>query len=139
MLGERLKAAIKQKEQGDVIAQKLLEQLAEDVQTIKTEPQRLGLSAVEYALFAVIRDFAPESTDEASCIQAARTMVNALKEKKYMPSGWSTNKGGRNQVTLTLQITSWGPGIQELNLCPTDLENPPFLAVAVEELSKVNP
>jgi len=68
------------------------------------------------------------------CVNAASRMMQHLRQKHYLPKGWSDTIGGIKQVRLTLQVASWD--FAELNLCPVDQEEPPFLKAAVEELAK---
>jgi hypothetical protein len=42
---------------------------------------------------------------------------------------------GKNKVSQTLQVESWEPDFEPLNLCPVEELEPPFLAAAVEELA----
>ena len=37
-------------------------------------------------------------------------------------------------MSQTLQVESWEPDFEPLNLCPVEEAEPPFLAAAVEEL-----
>jgi type I restriction enzyme R subunit len=138
-LGERLKRVIELKEQGDAAALrhlKELEALVEEINAAKSEPERLGLTeSGEYSLFTVIRDFAVVK-DERLWVQAAKWMMLQLRKKKCLPAGWSENVGGRNKVTLALQVASWDQECDLLNLCPPSVTDPPFLKAAVEELTR---
>jgi type I restriction enzyme R subunit len=138
-LGERLQEAIARKEAGDEAALRLLEELTamvEEINVSKGEPERLGLTAPgEYALFSVIREYA-HLKEEALCVRAARSMLAQLQKKKCLPEGWSANAGGRKGVSLTLQVTSWDPEFEAMQLCPVEVAEPPFLEAAVEELAR---
>jgi type I restriction enzyme, R subunit len=138
-LGQRLREAIDRKDAADDHAQATLEELqeiVEEVNKVKTEPERLGLEARgEYGLFRVIREFA-KIDDEALAANAARRMVRFLVDGAYMPPGWGQTVGGRQRVALTLQVLSWEDDFQALQLCPEDVPNPPFLFAAVDELAQ---
>ena len=138
-MGERLQEAIARKEAGDEAALRLLEELTamvEEINVSKAEPERLGLTAPgEYALFSVIREYA-QVKEEALCVRAARSMLAQLHKKKCLPEGWSANAGGRKGVSLTLQVTSWDPEFEAMQLCPVEVAEPPFLEAAVEELAR---
>ena len=138
-LGERLQQVIDQKVASDEAAIRLmkeLEALVEQVNTVKDEPQRLGLTGPgEYPLFTVIRSMAKTGTEEAM-VQAAKTLMLELRRGQHLPAGWATTAGGRQKVSLALQVASWMPGVNELCLCPEGEAEPPFLAAAVEELAR---
>ncbi len=141
-LGERLKQAVEAKQNDDEAALRFLreaEEIVYDVNAIKTEPQRLGLTQTgEFELYTVIKAFAA-TPDEALCVQAAKAMIKHLRDKHYLPAGWSATLGGRKRVSLELQILSWDAPFDALQLAPTDLEDAVFLRTAVEELAKVIP
>ena len=138
-LGERLKRIIELKQAGEKAALRLLEELeklVKEVNESKSEPERLGLTeAGEYPLFTVIREFA-QVKDEALCVRAAKFMMAQLKKAMCLPMGWSDNLGGRKKVSLALQVASWDKECAQLNLCPEDQADPPFLAAAVDELAR---
>jgi type I restriction enzyme R subunit len=141
-LGERLKQAVEAKQNDDEAALRFLreaEEIVYDVNAIKTEPQRLGLTQTgEFELYTVIKAFVA-TPDEALCVQAAKAMIKHLRDKHYLPAGWSATLGGRKRVSLELQILSWDAPFDALQLAPTDLEDAAFLKTAVEELAKVMP
>lgn len=138
-LGERLKKIIQRKEAGDESALRKLQELETIVQEMnkaKSEPERLGLTGPgEYPLFTVICDFA-KVQGEALCVQAAKSMIAQLRKKQCLPAGWADNPGGRKNVSLALQVASWDPEFEPLQLCPLDQTDPPFLPAAVEELAR---
>lgn len=140
MLGERLKQAVERKEAGDEAALRFLtemEAIVEQINESKREPERLGLTGRgEYRLYQVIWEFAAEK-DEDLCVRAARAMMDQLRKKQLLPNGWGGNVGGRQNVSLTLQVTSWDGELKPLNLCPVGQSDPPFLQAAVEQLAKV--
>jgi len=136
-LGERVKNIIALKDASDTNAQKLYEELQSVVRAYnetEQEPNRLGLDDGEYALFTVIHAMA-WLKDEALCVQAARTMMQQLREKQLLPSGWADNVGGRKKVSLNLHVAAWD--YPTLQLCPEDDPDPLFLKTAVEELVRV--
>jgi type I restriction enzyme R subunit len=139
MLGERLEQVLARKDAETQVAQRKLRELESLVQEVvggKTEPERLGLTNPgEWPLFTVIREYAKDK-DEALCVKAAKQMMAELQKKRLLPRGWSANAGGRKNVSLALQVASWDTGLMALDLCPTELEDPPFLAAAVEELAR---
>lgn len=141
-LGERLKQAVEAKQSDDEAALRFLreaEEIVYGVNAIKTEPQRLGLTQPgEFELYTVIRACAA-TRDEALCVQAAKAMIQHLRDKHYLPAGWSTTLGGRKRVSLELQILSWDAPFDTLQLAPTEIEDARFLQTAVEELAKVIP
>lgn len=138
-LGERLKQIIEQKAADDKAAIKMmkdLEVLVAQVNKVKDEPQRLGLTEPgAYPLFTVIRSTAT-SGDEAAWVQAAKTLVAELRRGQHLPAGWAATSGGRQKVSLALQVASWMPKVCDLGLCPVGEAEPPFLAAAVEELAR---
>jgi type I restriction enzyme R subunit len=108
----------------------------EQVNTAKDEPQRLGLTEPgEYPLFTVIRSMAKAGA-EAAMVKAAKTLMAELRRGQHLPAGWAATAGGRQKVSLALQVASWMPGVNELGLCPEGESEPPFLAAAVEELAR---
>lgn len=138
-LGERLQRVIQLKDAADANAMRILEELqgiVGEMNKAKSEPARLGLTDEgEYPLFTVIREFA-KVKDEALCIQAAKSMIAQVRKKQCLPPGWADNLGGRKNVSLALQVASWDPDFEPLQLCPLDQPEPPFLAAAVEELAR---
>ena len=86
---------------------------------------------------AIHRDPAVRQGPGRRAVRArAKKLMTELHSKKCLPPGWSTNAGGRKNVSMTLQVASWEPEFEALALCPLDVENPPFLAAAVEELAR---
>ena len=142
LLGERLKQAVENKQKGDQAAMRTLreqEQIVYDINELKNEPKRLGLTAPgEYNLFTVIRAYAAIQ-DEALCIQATKRLLARLQDGKYLTAGWSETPGGRKQVALVLQITSWDDDLKPLRLAPAEREDNCFLQDAVDELKRVLP
>ena len=138
-LGQRLQQIIEQKAADDAAAiqqMKDLEVLVAQVTKVKDEPQRLGLTEPgEYAVFTVIRSMAT-SGDEEAWVRAATTLMAELRRGQHLPAGWATTSGGRQKVSLALQVASWMPNVNELGLCPEGESEPPFLAAAVEELAR---
>jgi type I restriction enzyme R subunit len=138
LLGERLRQAVEEKEQGDAAGLKLLAELqsiVQDLNKAQAEPERLGLTETgEYQLFTVINQYAAVR-DESLCVRAAKAMMSRLKRGQHLPPGWWETRGGKNKVSQTLQVESWEPDFEPLNLCPVEESEPPFLAAAVEELS----
>ena len=139
LLGDRLKQAIEDKEQSDAAGLKLLQELQSIVQELneaQAEPERLGLKEPgEYELFTVVRNFAALK-DEPLCIRATKAMMSRLQRGQHLPPGWWETRGGKNKVSQTLQVESWEPDFEPLNLCPVDETELPFLAAAVEELGR---
>ena len=39
-------------------------------------------------------------------------------------------------MSLALQVACWDAQLMALDLCPVEVEDPPFLAAAVEELAR---
>jgi len=138
-LGERLQQVIDQKVASDDAAiriMKELEALVEQVNKAKDEPQRLGLTSPgEYPLFTVIRSMAKTGT-ETAWVTAAKTLMAELRRGQHLPIGWASTAGGRQKVSLALQVASWMPTVSDLGLCPEGEAEPPFLAAAVEELAR---
>lgn len=138
-LGERLQKVIDQKVADDAAAIRLmkdLEGIVEEVNKLKSEPDRLGLKEPgEYPIFTVIRSMA-KTGDEAAYVKAAKTLIMELRRGHHLPAGWSMTGGGRQKVSLALQVASWMPGVCELGLCPEGEADPAFLAAAVEELAR---
>jgi type I restriction enzyme R subunit len=139
LLGDRLKQAIEDKEQSDAAGLKLLQELQTivvDLNESQAEPERLGLKERgEYELFTVVRKFAAVKL-EPLLIRATRTMMSRLQRGQHLPPGWWDTRGGRNKVSQTLQVESWEPDFEPLNLCPVEEAEPPFLAAAVDELGR---
>ena len=138
-LGERLQRLIEQKVTDDAAAIRLmkeLEALVEEAAKAKDEPQRLGLTEPgEYPLFTVMRSMA-KTGDEGAWVQAAKKLMAELRRGHHLPPGWALTAGGRQKVSLALQVATWMPGVNDLGLCPEGEAEPPFLAVAVEELAR---
>ncbi len=110
--------------------------LVRELNGAKTEPERLGLTAAgEWPLYTVIRAFARDK-DESLCVRATKKLLAELQRKRLLPRGWSTNAGGRKNVTLAIQVACWDTDLMALDLCPTDAADPPFLAAAIEELAR---
>lgn len=138
-LGERLKRTIEQKEKDDQLALCLLEELVDEINAAKHEPERLGLTAPgEYPLYQVILAFSAVQ-DEALCVRAAKLFITILRDNHYLPAGWAENIGGRKKVATMLKVISWDPEIIALGLCPDTLSDPPFQLAAIEELARVLP
>lgn len=98
--------------------------------------ERLGLTETgAYELFTVIRQYAA-AKDEALCVRATRFMMSQLLKGSHLATGWWETRGGQNRVSVTLQVASWEPDFEPLNLCPVEETAPPFLAAAVEELGR---
>lgn len=139
LLGERLRQAIEEKEQGDAAGIKLLTDLQTIVQELnktQAEPARLGLTETgEYELFTVVRKFGVID-DEPLCIRATKAMMGRLRRGQHLPPGWWETRGGKNKVSQTLQVESWEPDFEPLNLCPVEEAEPPFLSAAIEELGR---
>lgn len=113
-----------------------LEALVRDVNAAQSEPQRLGLTAPgEWPLYTVIQAHAKDK-DEGLCVKTAKKLLAELRSKRLLPRGWSTNAGGRKNISLALQVACWDTELMALDLCPTDVEDPPFLAAAVDELAR---
>jgi type I restriction enzyme R subunit len=140
LLGERLEQILARKDADVAAAQRKLQELealVREVNAAKTEPERLGLTAPgEWPLYTVVREYA-KNKDEGLCVRAAKKLMAELLKKRLLPRGWSTNAGGRKNVSLALQVACWDTELMALDLCPTDLEDPPFLAAAVAELARV--
>lgn len=139
LLGERLEQVLARKD-ADIEATRrrleALETLVAEINKAKTEPERLGLTGPgEWPLFTVIRQFA-KNRDEGLCVRAAKKLMGELQKKQCLPRGWSTHGGGRKNVSLAVQVASWDPELEALALCPLDVEDPPFLAAAVDELAR---
>ena len=138
-LGDRLKQAIDDKEQSDAAGLRLLQELQTivvDLNESQAEPERLGLKEHgEYELFTVVRKFAAVK-DEPLAIRATKAMMSRLNRGQHLPPGWWETRGGKNKVSQTLQVESWEPDFEPLNLCPVEEEEPPFLAAAVDELGR---
>jgi type I restriction enzyme R subunit len=137
-LGERLQRikAKKDARDSDTI-QRLqeLQQIADETVKAKDEPARLNLTkSGEYGLYTVLRAYS-ESKDEVYIAECARKMVAHLVSNKLLTIGWSNSKGGRMRVEQSLLAESWNPPYTKLGFDP-DMENPAFLAPAVEELAK---
>jgi type I restriction enzyme R subunit len=64
-------------------------------------------------------------------------MMNHLQSKQLMAPGWSSTRGGRMRVEQSLLAESWNPAYSNLGFDPDD-PNPPFLAPAINELTKVD-
>ncbi len=141
LLGERLKKAIDKKEADDQAALRFIEEaeaIVAEINEAKQEPARLGLTGTgEFEVFQVIHEFAADK-DEQLCVRAAKSMPDQLSKKQLMPKGWANTVGGRQNVSLALQVASWDQEFEKLNLCPTDQADPPFLQAAVEELARVS-
>lgn len=139
LLGERLRDAIESKEKSDAAGLKLLTEfqaIVQELNNAQAEPARLGLTDPgEYELFTVVRQFAAVK-DEALCIRATKAMMSRLRRGQHLPPGWWETRGGKNRVSQTLQVESWEPDFEPLNLCPVEEAEPPFLAAAVEELGR---
>lgn len=139
LLGDRLRQAVEDKEREDESGLRLLTELQDivrDMTASQAEPERLGLTGPgEYALFTAIRQFSA-IPDEALCVRATRSFMGYLRRGSNLSRGWWETRGGQNRVTTTLQFASYDPEFERLNLCPVDDTDPPFLAAAVEELSR---
>jgi type I restriction enzyme R subunit len=138
-LGVRLRQAIEEKQQGDAAGLKLLAELqsiVQDLNKAQAEPERLGLVETgEYELFTVVREYTAIK-DEPLCIRVTKAMMSRLHRGQHLPPGWWETRGGKNKVSQTLQVESWEPDFEPLNLCPVEESEPPFLAAAVDELGK---
>lgn len=104
---------------------KELQEVADELAKAKSEPERLGLGAPEYALFTVLRAYT-QADDEAYLAECARRMIKRLKDGQLLTHGWSTSKGGRMQVEQTMLVESWEDHYKGLGIDPND-PNPPFL------------
>ncbi len=139
LLGERLRDAIESKEKSDAAGLKLLTEfqaIVQELNNAQAEPARLGLTDPgEHELFTVVRQYAAV-TAEALCIRTTKAMMSRLRRGQHLPPGWWETRGGKNRVSQTLQVESWEPDFEPLNLCPVEEAEPPFLAAAVEELGR---
>jgi len=139
-LGERLQRVKAKKDARDddtIRRLRELQQIADEIAKVKDEPARLNLTKPgEYGLYTVLRAYS-ESQDEAYIAECARMMVAHLVSNKLLTIGWSNSKGGRMRVEQSLLAESWNPPYANLGFDP-DMENPAFLAPAVEELAKVD-
>ena len=138
LLGERLQR-IKERQEADneSTARRLreLEEIAGEAAAVMQEPGRLGLiQPGEYGLFTVLRAHAP-STDESYMADCARRMVDHLRVNQLLVSGWSNSVSGRMRVEQSLLAESWNLHYKRLGFDP-NVEDPPFLKPAVEELAK---
>jgi hypothetical protein len=112
---------------------KELQEIADEVARTKSEPERLNLDPQEYALFAVLR-IQCVAKDEAYLAACAKRMVKFLRDRQLLTRGWSTSKGGRQNVELYLLTEAWEPFYKDLGVDPTD-QSPPFLKPAIDELA----
>ena len=102
----------------------------------QAEPERLGLKERgEYELFTVVRKFAAVK-DEPLAIRSNESDDEPIEAWATSPPGWWDTRGGKNKVSQTLQVESWEPDFEPLNLCPVEEAEPPFLAAAVDELGR---
>jgi type I restriction enzyme, R subunit len=116
---------------------KELQDLADEFAKAKSEPEKLGLGAPEYALFTVLRAYT-KADDEAYLAECARRMIKKLKDGQLLTPGWSASKGGRMQVEQNILVESWDDGYKRLGIDPND-PKPPFLKPAVDELATADP
>ena len=139
-LGDRLLRVIQQKEAGDESAMERIremELLVNEINKAKGEPERLDLNGPgEYPLFVVVQKFA-QVKDEALCVKVTKAMMNQLRQGKLLPAGWSESVGGRKKVSVRLQVVSWDTEFEALGLCPVEVDEPPFLQAAVDELARI--
>src|SRR5207302_1461536 len=56
--------------------------------------------------------------------------------ERLLPAGWAESAGGRKKVSVRLQVVSWDTEYEKLSLCPVEVDDPPFLQTAVEELAR---
>jgi len=138
-LGERLELVLTRRAvNAQEAAEKLreLEALVREVNVAQSEPERLGLTSPgEWPLYTVVCAHAKDK-DEGLCVKAAKKLLGDLRSKRLLPRGWSTNAGGRKNISLALQVACWDTELMALDLCPTDVEDAPFLAAAVDELAR---
>lgn len=139
LLGERLQKLITDKTADLSRSITDLEKLVEAFTALKGEPEKLGLTAPgEYALFTVVRGFAP-GADSDLMAKAARGIADRLRKQRALVPGWSDSAGGRKKLRTALMSACWEPGWESFKLCPEDDDEPPFLFQAVEELAKAVP
>ena len=135
-LGERLARIKQRKDATDKSTErrlKELQEIADEVAKTKSEPERLALDPQEYALFAVLR-IQSVANDDAYLAECAKRMVRSLRDRQLLTGGWSTSKGGRQNVELYLLTEAWEPFYNDLCIDPTD-QSPPFLKPAIDELA----
>ena len=139
-LGDRLQRVKEHKDAGDeAIARRLreLEEIAGATAATRQEPERLGLTHPgEFGLFTVLRAHSPAAA-ESYVADCARSMVAHLRSNQLFTPGWSNSIGGRMRVEQSLLAESWRSTYQELGF-DREIEDPPFLKVAVSELGKVD-
>jgi type I restriction enzyme R subunit len=136
-LGERLQRIKKRKDATDQATQQrllALEEIAEGVVEMRSEPERLGLTEDgQYGLFTVLRTYST-STDETYMAECAKRMIAHLQANDLLAHGWSNSKGARMRVEQALLAESWNEAYTELGFDRDDPE-PPFLGPAIEELA----
>jgi len=139
-LGERLQRIKERKDSSDEAAARRLrelEEIAAAAAATKQEPERLNLTQPgEYGLFTILRAHSA-TQDEAYLANCARRMTDHLRANQLLSPGWSNTIGGRMRVEQSLLAESWNPSYADLGF-DRDAENPPFLKLAVDELSKAD-
>jgi type I restriction enzyme R subunit len=138
MLGQRLAELKKRRDESDAAtAMRLaeLEKLAAEIAISRHEPERVNLiKPGEYELFTVLRATAKIS-NETFLADSARKLMDFLRTKKLLPSGWSTSKEGRQRVDDSLLSESWNEFYKPLGY---SVEHPEFIEPAIEELAKLD-
>jgi type I restriction enzyme, R subunit len=136
-LGERLQTLRERKEAKDQVDEdqlRALAEIADEAVKSKGEPDRLGLTRLEYGLYTVLRAHS-EANDEAYVADCARAMVGHLDGNELQSPGWSNSRGGRMRAEQSLLAESWNTQYHRLGFDPEE-SSPAFLAPAVDELAK---